>query len=443
MPRVNELRQVAPVRWLFPAAALVLLGVGAAHAQTSPPTVLPTRDEVLPVPGLLGPQIPSIPPPTVPTPTPPRPGAAEPGAPERPPVVSKAVPPRAWTFSMGLGVGWDENIDASVANGPSSWAGVLSARLSYLHYRPNGQIRVSAGGSATGYRDFHEYNRPNGGGSVDGRWRLARDVDASLSAGYAYGHTDNSDWLMDQGLLYPLSPMQTYTGSARLSWRVAGRTSMYADARGVRTDFESAGLSTSNSARVSVGLDQAIGKRDSLGLESAWERAWEPEQLETLFASAQWRHTLTPRTGIFLEGGVSWTTGSPPDKLARGNNFFGGASLSRQIGGKSIINAGYRREVVPVFGIGGARLVDRFNLAFSATLGRSWLAGFGATYALESDPASGGSFSTVYSDASLGRRLGRYWSLSVAGRYRRGETAAALREAYRVGAYLSWEPTAR
>jgi hypothetical protein len=342
---------------------------------------------------------------------------------------------------MGLGAGWDENIDASIADGPSSWAGFLFASLSYLHSRPGGQLRISAGGSGTAYRDFDEYNRPNGNASLDGSWRLSRSVDASLSAGYGYGHTDNSSWLTNQGLLYPLGAMQTYNGSARLSWRAARRTSLYVDARGVRTAFDSEDLSTSDSVRAALGLNQEIGKRDALGFESAWERTGAPE---SLFVSLRWRHTLSPRTGLFFEGGASRTTQAQPGELARGRNFFGGASLNRRIGGKSLVNAAYRREVVPVFGIGGVRLVDRFSLAFSTTLGRSWFAGLGATYTLEPNPGSDGSFSSGDGQANFGRRLGRYWSLSVAGRYRRNEAGSApLREAYRVGGYLSWEPTTR
>jgi hypothetical protein len=345
---------------------------------------------------------------------------------------------------MGLGFGWEENISASVADGPSAWGGSVNASLSYLHYRPGGQMRLSASGSGTAYRDFDVYNRPNGSASIDGRWRLSRMVEASLSAGYSYGHTDNSDWLIDQGLLYDLEAMQTYTGSAALQWRLGRRTTFHVDARGVGTDFESDSLYASDSVRASMGISQAIGKRDSLGFESAWERTAQPDERDSLFVSLQWRHTLSPRTGVFLEGGVSRTTGALPGELSGGRNFYGGASLSRQVGGRSAVNAGYRREVVPAFGIGGVRLVDRFNVALSASLGRSWFVGLDGTLALEPDPAGGGTYSSGDGQASLGRRLSRHWRASVVGRYRRSETSSlSLREAYRVGGYLSWEPTAR
>jgi hypothetical protein len=160
--------------------------------------------------------------------------------------------------------------------------------------------------------------------------------------------------------------------------------------------------------------------------------------------SFQWRHTLSPRTGMFLEGGLSQTTGALPDELARSHNFYGGASVSRRVGGRSVINAGYRREVVPAFGIGGVRLIDRFNLSLSTTLGRWWLVGLGVTYVVEPDPAGEGAYRNGDGEASLARRLGRYLRLSLAGRYRRSESPnSPLREAFRVGGYLTWEPTAR
>ena len=432
-----EARQAAAVRRvLWPAAVVGLLAVAPANAQTSPPTVLPQPGELPPLSDPFARQIPSIPPAIV-TPQDP----LQPRAADAPPEVAR---PQTWSYFMGLGFGWDENIDASLLSGPSSWGTFLTGSVSYLRYRTNNQIRLSASGSGTAYRDFNVYNRPDASASVDGHWRFSRSVDGSLSAGYRYGHTDNSEWLSRQGLLYGLSAMQTYDGSASLVWRLASRTSLRLDARGVRADFQSEGLSASDSARASMGLLREIGKRDSLGLDSAWERTMVPEKRDSLYLSLHWRHTLSPRTAMLLEGGTSRTTGAPPSELASDLNFFGGASLSRKIGGKSTIEAAYRREVEPAFGIGGVRLVDRWTLAWSATLGQSWFVGLGATYSNEPQPTSEGAFSSGDGRASLGRRLGRRFNLSAAGRYRRSEnTGLALREAYRVGGYLSWEPAAR
>jgi hypothetical protein len=440
MPRVSERQHVGPIRWLsLGAAALVLLAASPATAQTSPPTILPSPDELPPVPSLLGPQVPAIPPAGAPTPP-----SLQPGAPEPPPLVESTARPPAWSCTMELGMGWDENIDASIVEGPSSWGGVVTGNLSYLHYRPGRQVRLSAEGSGTAYRSFDVYNRPNGGAGLDGRWRLSSSASMGLTADYRYGHTDNSDWLVNQGLLYGLSAMQTYTGSAALSWRVGSRTWVDVAARGVRTDFEAEELSTSDSVRTSVALRQEIGKRDGLGIESAWERTAQPERRDSLFLSLQWRHTLSPRTGVFLEGGASQTTGALPNELARNQNFYGGASVGRQVGGRSVVNASYRREVVPAFGIGGVRLIDRLGLSFSTMLGRSWFAGLDATYVIEPDPTGEGSYTSGDGEASLGRRLGRYLRLSLAGRYRRSRSPSFdLRESYRIDADLTWEPTAR
>jgi hypothetical protein len=407
--------------------------------QTSPPTVLPEPEELPSIPdSAAGPAIPAVPPaPSIPDPL-------DAMATEAPPDVPAVARPPAWSYSMDLGVGFDDNIDASLTDGPSAWGAFLTGNVAYRRFRPYGQFQVSARGAATDYPSLEGYDRADLGGLFSGSWRPSASTVASFSAGYTYGHTDNSSWLSGQGLVYGLGAMQTFEGSAGFAWRLASRTSLRFDVRGVQANFEAESLSESDSLRAWAGLTREVSTRDEVGFDSAWERTGQPEKRDTLFASVHWRRSLSVRTFLFVEGGISQTSGALPGELARDLNFFGGASLHRRIGGRSVLEAVYRHEVVPVFGIGGVRLVDRWTLGYAATLSPVWSMGLSATYSREPDPESEGSFPAADAHASVTRRLGRRFSVSAAGRYRRAEfPGVAVRETYRAGAYVSWESAAR
>jgi hypothetical protein len=86
-----------------------------------------------------------------------------------------------------------------------------------------------------------------------------------------------------------------------------------------------------------------------------------------------------------------------------------------------------RREVVPVFGLGGSALSTRAGLAANVPLGEAWWLAANADYTLPEDvegvpvqPAG------TYAFVALGRRLGHRLSLSAEGRYRRRGEAGAL-----------------
>jgi hypothetical protein len=223
--------------------------------------------------------------------------------------------------------------------------------------------------------------------------------------------------------------VQTRTSAARLGVvRAVGvQTAVRLQGRYFRTEFneediETYGLSNGQSARGTVGLERRFASRNTAAVEYSLEAA-EREGSQTYlthFGSLQWNYFVTPRSGLLLEGGASYTPENVEAGLERREYFYGGASFTRQVG-QSTFSLIARREVLPAFGLGVSRAQNRFGLTARIPFQQVWSLQLSGTYRMADTPEGAPDDYGNRNEASLvlTRRLGQYFEVSGEGRYRR------------------------
>ncbi|HXK10019.1 MAG TPA: outer membrane beta-barrel protein [Vicinamibacteria bacterium] len=368
---------------------------------------------------------------------------------------AREVRPPPWELGLGFGVGYDSNIDFLVPDGPSSWAMQPWADVTRVFSSRSGDLRLGGSGRWVGYPDRTDLSRYYADASLDGNYRTSPATSWRVTGHYDFGHSDSIATLSAQGVLLPLVKTQSLTGGFGMTHRFGQRTSLRLDGRIYRTEFDrsdpaSLGLVDGQSIRGTVGLEQRLGPRDTLAieysLESALARNVSVSAAEgrryylTHYGSLQWTRLFSPRSGLLLEGGASYTPDYALAELARPEGFFGGATFSRLVK-RSRLAIFARREVTPAFGLGVSRVDSRFGLDIATPMGRAWRLALSGTYTRPETP-EGAAFAYGISNEALftlGRRLGRYLELSAEGRYRWRGAAATFPQiqAYQAGLFVS------
>lgn len=397
---------------------------------------------------------------TLPVPTLPReepPGAGptpqDPAAPAAAPEGALRLP---WEYRLGVGVGYDSNIDFRIPDGPSSWAVSPRGELSRLFRSPRGELRLGGTGSWVGYPEQEELNRYNAGASLEGTYRSSPKTTWRGRAAYDFGYSDSSQMLSDQGVLLPLVQTWTVAGALGVTRMLAQRTSFRLDGRFYHTEFDeedagALGLVDGESMRGTASLEHRIGTQETLALEYSLENTLgrlPPDATEedggryylTHFGSLQWNHLFSPRSGFLLEAGASYTPDAERAGLDRRESFYGGLSYTRQVRDSSVTLFA-RREVIPAFGLGVSRIENRFGLRATIPMGHSWMLRLDGTH-MQPDTPEEAAFSYGSPDEAtvvLSWRPGRRFEVSGEGRYRRRAAAGAYPEieSYQVGLYLS------
>jgi hypothetical protein len=355
---------------------------------------------------------------------------------------------RAWDYSLGVGPGWESDVGLRLADGRSDFAGVFNGALSRTIKNPLGEVHFSAHGFGYLYSEQTLYSNLNGYLDFEGRRRLSQRTTGTLDLSFGAAESQNTSILIDQGTLLPPTRTISYSGTAAVAFQATERTVLRGSAEANRVDFpDSPLLQTSNSLRMSADLDRRLGMRDTVSFEYSAQLANSLQQASaspsaaawwTHYGSSQWVRQVSPRMSFLLEAGASYTPNGLEAGLQSQWQFFGGASLSRQVG-RSSLTAYYRREVIPVFGVGGLRLADRVGVNASVPLGQRWSTSLDGTYAgaAKQGPEEGRQSATdVY--ASVAARLSRRFWLSTRGNYlRRSPTGdfAALND-FRVAILL-------
>ena len=98
--------------------------------------------------------------------------------PALPPEAVEAAPdlgvperPRDWEYALGLGAGWDSNIDFLVPDGPSGASLLPRGGLARIFSGPHGRLRAIAAGGWTGYPELRPLSRHYGEAGLDGHYR--------------------------------------------------------------------------------------------------------------------------------------------------------------------------------------------------------------------------------------------------------------------------------
>lgn len=399
-----------------------------------------------------------------------RPPAADPANPGAPPApgldpLGAGAParPRAWDYGLGIGVGYDSNIEFLVPDGPSSVGIVPRANLARTFWSPRGQLQLGATGYWTAYTEEQDLSRYDLTLSLDGTYRSSLSTTWRANGSYSFGTSWSSTVLADQGLLLPVVPTRTAAAGLGVTRNLGARTSFRLDGRALATTFdneeddaETPAFTDSASIRGTAALDRRVGLRDTIGLVYALENSiFEATPIAgagrtsylTHFGSLQWTHLFSDRSGFLIEAGGSYTPNAEEAGLSEPGNFYGGVSYNRMVK-RSSLELFARREVTPAFGLGVGRLENRFGLRASIPLGRAWTLGLSGTH-VEPETPEGASyaFSTPSeASATLGRRIGRFFEISAEGRYRRraATDVSPAVEGYQVGLFLSLlSPAAR
>jgi hypothetical protein len=344
--------------------------------------------------------------------------------------------PPPWEYALGLGTGYDSNIDFLVPDGPRGALFLPRGALARVLASPRGRLRLTAAGGWTAYPQEGELGRYQAEGRIDGSWRSSPATTWRADARHGAGHTDSSPILLAQGVSLPVVRMRST--AAALGVRKEGTaTAFRADARYHRAAFDSGALIDGRSLRGTLALERALGSRNTGALEYALESVLsdaEGRSYRTHFASLQWTRLLSPRSALLVEAGASYTPDAARAGLERREGFFGGASFNRQVG-RAGLTLFVRREVTPAFGLGVSRLETRAGLGTTAPVGRDWELQIMASH-VRPDAVAGGRPYGVTDDAfvSLGRRLGRRLEVSAEARYRRRGAARTLPEVQAVQA---------
>lgn len=348
--------------------------------------------------------------------------------------------PRAWEYALGAGVGWESNIDFQVPDGPSGVVLVPQGGLARVFWSPRGQLRATVAGRASGYPDLEQIRRYYDLG-LDGSYRSSPSTRWRASTSYELGHSDSSRILVDQGVSLPVVETRSLAATAGVS-KDSTRTTLLVDGRFYSAEFDSGGLINGQSLRGTVGLERRIGSRTTAAIVYALEDVLSDQagrSYLTHFGSIQWSRVLSLRSALLLEGGASYTPDPVRAGIEQKENFFGGASFSRQMR-RSHLTLFVRRELIPAFGIGVSRLALRAGLNANVPIGRVWEI---RTIASHVQPESPSRAEAVYgsSDAFvvLSRRLGRHFEVSSQARYRRrgGTPTDQTIEAFDAGLFLT------
>jgi hypothetical protein len=311
-------------------------------------------------------------------------------------------------------------------DGPSSLAISPRGEFTRVFWSPRGQLRAGLEGSWTGYADEKDLSRFNGGARLEGTYRSSPSTSWRGNASYMLGHTDSSRVLSSQGVLLPLAKALTLDAEAGLVQGVGRRMSIRVDGRILRTDFVDAPeLIDGQSLRGSLGLEYRPGPRTTTALVYSIEDVLTDtsgvgRSYMSHFGSIQWTRILTPRTGLLLEAGASYT----PDGLLVGldqtESFFGGITLTRQVKRAALL-AFVRREITPAFGLGVSRLETRFGLSAGIPMGRRWELSVSGQHARPDSAPEGVPPYEPTDDvrAALACRVSDRFEVSAESRYRR------------------------
>jgi hypothetical protein len=183
--------------------------------------------------------------------------------------------------------------------------------------------------------------------------------------------------------------------------------------------------------------------RSSAGIEYSLEHVLSDQVGRTYlthYGSFQWTSVLSQRSALLVEAGASFTPDAARAGLERKENFFGGASFSRQLG-RSGLRLFVRREVTPAFGIGKSRVELRAGLGANVPMGHDWelriLASHVQPETRRADDVAYPSNHDAF--AALGLRLGRHVELSLEARYRRRWKTSTLPlvEAVQAGLFVT------
>lgn len=345
--------------------------------------------------------------------------------------VATRRPPRGWEYALGVGGGWDSNIDVLVPDGPSSYAVVPKGGLARVISGSRGELRLTGAGRWTGYPDEPERSRYYGDLALDGTYRSSASTIWTTSGSYSLGYSDASRVLWDQGVLLPLARTRSAVAALGVTHRV-GRGSLRVDGIYRRTEFDAGTLVDGNSARGTLAAERPLGQRGTLGLSYSLEDVLADNvagrSYLTHFGSLQWSRVFSHgRAGLLLEAGGSYTPDAARAALERRQSFFGGLSLSRQVKRSNVI-VFVRREVTPAFGLGVSRFELRAGVTSIVPLGRAWELRLDGSHVQPETPA-GTAQPYPSSDewyASLGRRLGGAVEISAETRYRRRGLAGSV-----------------
>lgn len=378
-----------------------------------------------------------------PTPEPPRDEGGE---------VAVAIPttsrPSPWEYSLGAGIGWESNVGLGTGESPSDFGGILRGGLTYAARKRAGELRLAGDAVGYAYVDQTRFNRVDGNLSFDGSRRFTERTSGTLGLGVSYAHSDTSQILIDQGVILPLTRTAGYSASAAASHQMSQRTGLRGTVRAYRFDFpDSVDVQGGASLRTSLALSRRLDERNALSFEGAAERAWQLADSTapsspvywTYYGSSQWNRQVSPRTALMFEGGASYTPEGETAGLGRTWSFYGGVSANQRFK-RSTLTAYYRREVVPLFGVGGLRAADRLGFDLSAPLGRRWGGSLGGSFTRDAFGSSSAERQhTADTNMRLGFRVARRLSLSAEARYlyRSSPSPTPSTNDFRVGIFLS------
>jgi Putative beta-barrel porin 2 len=412
------------MRTVFPRAAALAwltLASGTAYAQTLPVAPLPE-----------------------PSPEPEAGAAPAPGA------VAVPAPPRrrAWDYDLAAGGTYDSNVDF-VEGGDSLYAVEPRASLTRLIWGPRGEMRLRGSGRWVHYPEDPDRSRGYADLTLEGTYKASPRTTLNLNASFELGYTDSSATLRDQGLALPLDQTRTVSAGLGLKRRLGARTTLRLGARGLLTEFDAPELIDGTSVRGTVALEQAFGARSTGAVVYSFEQVLADDGGDayvTHYASLQWTRVLTRHSALLLEGGVGYTPDPARAGLARKESFFGGASLTRELGRASLL-AYVRHEVTPAFGTGGSRPQLRSGLQADVPLSRRFTFRLSGTYVAGEEPEDVGRFpASLDATAALGWRVARAFEVTAASGYRRREGTGGLPavDAWTAGLFLQVaRPTAR
>ena len=327
------------------------------------------------------------------------------------------TPTDLWEYESEARAGYDSNT-VFAPEGPSDEFLSARGRVARFVRGRRGHFRLGGGGQAFAYATDSTWNRADANAAFDGSRALSSNLTLSADGSAELGHTDTNGLLYDQGVLLPLARTRAGRGSAKVDWRIGARSSLHVDGRAYVTDFDSPLLVDSSSQRGSLTLERRMTGRGSLSAYYSIERAWSGSSHLTHFGSLRWEQVLSKRTAVLFEGGASYTDQGATSGLANTWNFYGGVSLTRELGRSRVVLFG-RREVTPVFGIGGLQLSDRFGLQADVPLGRAWQLTFSGSHVIRAESDTSDRISSDDATFTLQRSMGRRFLLGAGARYRR------------------------